>query len=130
MEPGGHAPDGSRRKRLGERLQERITTGTVTGSHTSQVTIEFAAGQEVSERVLFDVRGPAVGEQFLAAHRVHKRGRDDQPADAERRCQGLARRAGVDDVIGIQALERTDSGAVVPVLGVVVVLDRDRAALA
>ena len=44
--------------------------------------------------------------------------------------EGLARRAGVDDPVGIEALERSDGRAVVAVLGVVVVLDRDRAGLA
>ena len=48
----------------------------------------------------------------------------------ERGREGLARRAGVDDPVGVEALERSDGRAVVAVLGVVVVLDCDRVARA
>ena len=54
--------------------------------------------------------------------------RHHEPADPQRRRQHLARGAGVDDAVGREALQRADRGAVVAVLGVVVVLDRDRAA--
>jgi hypothetical protein len=76
---------------------------------------------------LLDPRGAPVGEQLLACDRLEQRGGYDEPSEPERRSQRLAERAGVHDAVGVKALERADRRAVVAVLGVVVVLDRDRA---
>ena len=73
---------------------------------------------------------PRSASSFSARIGVDERRRRDEPADPERGRERLARRAGVDDPIGVEALQRADRRAVVAVLGVVVVLDRDRAALA
>ena len=64
--------------------------------------------------------GPAVS---CARHRVQQPRRDDQPAEPQGRDQALARRAGVDDVIGCERLQRAHRLPVVPELPVVVVLD-------
>ena len=58
-----------------------------------------------------------------ADHRVQQPRRDDQPAQPQRRGQALARRAGVDDVIGGERLQRADRLPVVAELPVVVILD-------
>ena len=73
---------------------------------------------------------PRSARSFSWLTACQERGRHHQPADAERRREGLAGRAGVDDAVGVESLERADGRAVVAVLGVVVVLDRDRVARA
>ena len=130
MQSGGDAASVGVRECVGERIEERIAAGTVAGSHAAQVAVEFASGQEVGEGVLLDARSAPVGKQLLALDRLQESGRDNEPADPERRRERLARRARVDDAIEDKALERADGRAVVAVLGVVVVLDRDRAGLA
>ena len=79
------------------------------------------------ERELLDPGGAAVGEDLLVGDGVASSagGTTSQP-EPQRRRERLARRAGVDDVLGIEPLQRADGRAVVAVLGVVVVLDRDR----
>ena len=53
--------------------------------------------------------------------------RQDEPAEPEPGREGLAGGPGVGDPVGIEALHRADRGAVVAVLGVVVVLEHQRA---
>jgi hypothetical protein len=93
------------------------------------VPVELAADDEVGERVLLDVGCREVCRPFLADDCIEQRFREDKPSDPERRCKRLARRAAVDDAVGLEALEGADRQAVVAVLGVVIVLDRDRVAL-
>ena len=45
-------------------------------------------------------------------------------------CERLARSAGIHNPVGIETLDRADRGTVVSILGVVVVLDHERPALA
>ena len=52
--------------------------------------------------------------------------RHHQPAQPHRRRERLARRAGVDDALGVHALQRPHRRAVVAELGIVVVLDGQR----
>ena len=95
------------------------------------MAVELAALEEVGERVLVDPVRAAVGEHLLARGRRRRSAAGhDQPAEPQRGRERLARRAGVDDAVGVEPLERADGGAVVAVLGVVVVLDRDRVVLA
>jgi hypothetical protein len=68
MQPGGDAADSGFWERFGERVDERVTAAAVAGSHAAQVAVQLAAGQEVGERVLFDVGGPSVGEELLVAN--------------------------------------------------------------
>jgi hypothetical protein len=116
MQPGGDAADGGLWERFGERLDERVAAAAVAGSHAAQMAVQLAAGQEVGERVLFDPSAAAVGEELLVDDGLKEGGRDDQPADAKRRRKGLARRPGVDDPVGVEALERSDGG-VLPLAG-------------
>jgi hypothetical protein len=76
--------------------------------------------------VLLDVGGAEIGEALLADDAVDEPGGDDEPAEPERGRERLARRAGVDDPLGLQPLQRADRRPVVAVLGVIVVFDRDR----
>jgi hypothetical protein len=130
VQPGGDTTNSGFWERYGERLNERVTPAAVTGSHAPQTAVEFAAGKEVGERVLLDSGGPSIGEELLVGDGFKQGGRHDQPADPERRRQGLAGRASVDNPAGVEALERSDRSAVEAVLRVVVVLDRDRIARA
>ena len=115
---------------VGERLHERVAAGAVAAAHAAQVAVELAALEEVRERLLADPLGAHVGQVLLAADRLEQRRRDDEPAEPQRGRERLARRAGVGDAVGLEALERADRRAVVAVLGVVVVLDRERVAVA
>ena len=63
----------------------------------------------------------------LGRHRVEQARRNHQPAEPQARGQALAGRAGVDDVIGRERLQRADRLPVVAELSVVVVLDHDAA---
>ena len=56
---------------------------------------------------------------------LDERPRQHEPAEPQAGRQRLARRPGVDDVLGIERLERADGLPVVPELGVVVVLDQE-----
>ena len=73
---------------------------------------------------------PRSASAFSSRTALQQAARDDEPAEPQRRRQRLAGRAGVDDALGLEALQRPDGRAVVAVLGVVVVLDRDRVPLA
>ena len=66
-------------------------------------------------------RGAALRAEQL--EREHRDGSDDRPPEPQRGRERLARRARVDDVLGVEALEGADRGTVVAVLRVVVVLD-------
>ena len=94
------------------------------------MTVEFPAFEEVRERVLLDPRRALVGEQLVVAEGVEEARGHDQPAEAQRGRERLAGRAGIEHAVGLEALERADGRAVVAVLGVVVVLDRERVVLA
>ena len=67
---------------------------------------------------------PRSASSFWWATGSTRPGGSDEPAQPQRGRERLARRARVDDVLGVEALERADGGAVVAVLRVVVVLDR------
>jgi hypothetical protein len=47
----------------------------------------------------------------------------DEPAEPESRSEGLARGASIGHPVGVQPVDGADRGAVVAILGVVVVLD-------
>ena len=73
---------------------------------------------------------PRSARYFSRADRLEQRRRDDEPAEPQRGRERLARRAGVGDAVGFEALQRADRRAVVAVLGVVVVLDGEGVAVA
>ena len=125
VEPGGDAVHDSVGEGLGEGVDERSSTGVVSGSHAAQVPVEFTVGEEVSEGELVDASRSVVGEQLLVADRFEQYGWHDEPAEPQRRGERLAGRAGVDDSVRLETLQRADGGAVVAVVGVVVVLDGD-----
>ena len=103
----------------------------VAAARAAQVAVELAARDEVGERELVEQRRAAVvAASALARRRVREPLGQHEPAEPQRRRERLARRARVDDALGRHALQRADRLAVVAVLGVVVVLDDDRAALA
>jgi hypothetical protein len=52
VQPGRDAADGGFGERFDERLNERVASCAVAGSHAAQVAVELAAGEEVGERVL------------------------------------------------------------------------------
>ena len=85
-------------------------------------------GRGSSANACWSIRAvPWSARRFSTRSGATQLGRHDEPAQPQRRRQRLAGRAGVDHVLRREALQRTDGGAVVAVLGVVVVLDRDRA---
>ena len=81
------------------------------------------------EGELLERRGAAVSGDLGRRHRLGQVLRHDEPSEAQAWCEGFACRPGVDDAVGRQALQCADRCPVVAVLGVVVVLDDDRAML-
>ena len=126
VQPGGDAAHA--RERVGQCLDEQVLPSAVLSPHPAQVAVELTARQEVRERLLLDAGRPAVVQVLLVGHGVQQPGWHHQPAEPERRRQRLAGRAGVDDAVRRSSLEGPDRRPVVAVLGVVVVLDGDRAA--
>ena len=107
--------------------EERVPPRAEDGAHVPQVTVELAAGEEVGERQLIEDRRAAVGQQLGLGDRPDELPGQDQPTEPQARRQRLARRTGVGDAIGVQALDGADGCAVVAELGVVVVLEHQRA---
>jgi hypothetical protein len=127
VQPRGDALDLGLGERIRERLDERVAPRAVAGAHPAQMPIKIAAGEKPGERVLVDPGAAEVGVALLAADGLAQAARDYEPADPERRGERLAGRSGVDDAVGLEAPQRADGGAVVAVLRVIVVLDRDPA---
>jgi hypothetical protein len=69
---------------------------------------------------------PQFGQVLLVGYGVDEVLRHDEPAKAQCGRECLADGAGIDDAVRLQALKRPDGGSVVAILGVVVILDRDR----
>ena len=132
VQPGGDARDRGVRELVGERLRRARRGGRGSGARMRRRWRSSSPRSRKSrERLLVDPRAcRRSARQLLGADRLEQRRRDDEPAEPERRRERLAGRAGVDDAVGLEALERADGRAVVAVLGVVVVLDRERVAVA
>jgi hypothetical protein len=109
----------------GERGNERVAAATVDTTGTAQVAIELAALEEVGKRELLDDRRAEV-VALLRGHEVRgdALGRH-HPAEPQPRRERLRHRPGVEDPFGCEPLERADGGAVVPVFGVVVILEQE-----
>ena len=124
MEAGGDAGDSRLGEVCGERGVEGVAAAAVGGAHAAEVPVELAAVEKVGERELLETGGALVGEHLRLGDRVDEHVGEDEPAETKGRGEGLAQRAGVDDSIGVEALERADRVSVVAVFGVVVVFDR------
>jgi len=110
------------RQGLGQRFHQNIPFGAVAHAHAAQVPVQLAPAEKIGEGVLVDPGDAKVHLPLALLHGVKQPGRHHQPAQPQRRREGLARRAGVDDVLRIHRLQRSDRRPVVPVLGVVIVL--------
>ena len=110
--------------------EQGVAPPPVDGAHAPQVAVELAAVEEVGERELVEHRRAAIGEQLGLGDALDELRREDEPAEPEPGRERLAGGAGVDHAVGSEALQRADRRAVVAVLGVVVVLDDQRVALA
>ena len=64
-----------------------------------------------------------LGFTLLPGHRVDESVRQHQPAEPKPRRQRLTRRTHIDDMFGIDAVQRTDRAAVVAEFAVVIVFD-------
>jgi hypothetical protein len=89
----------------------------------AHVPVVGAGRDELGQGQLVERAGLPVGQLLGRGDIVGQVAGQDEPAEAESRGQALAGRAGVDDVIGREALNRADRLAVVAELAVVVVLD-------
>jgi hypothetical protein len=129
MQPGGVAPPARVGHEVGERFDGGVAAAAVDRSDASKVAGEVAGGEIAREGQLVDeARAHVVDALLVIECRDESRWRCD-PAEPEGRSQGLAGRAEVDNTLGGVALERTDRGAVIAKLGVVVVLDDERVGL-
>jgi hypothetical protein len=89
----------------------------------AHVPVVGSGRDELGQGQLIERAGLPVGQPLGRGDIAHQVAGQDQPAEAESRGQALAGRAGVDDVIGREALNGADRLAVVAELAVVVVLD-------
>jgi hypothetical protein len=89
----------------------------------AHVPVVGAGRDELGQGQLVERAGLPVGQLLGRGDIVGQVAGQDEPAEAESRGQALAGRAGVDDVIGREALNGADRLAVVAELAVVVVLD-------
>ena len=111
----------------GERVQQRVAPAAVDRAHPAQVVVELAALEDVGEREL--VEG---GRAHVGGLLGHRSGSGSAPA-ATAASRGAARvpapcsRNPRTPRVAAQALDRADRLAVVAELGVVVVLDDQRA---
>ena len=110
-----------------ERGEQAVAARPVDGADPAQVAGEGAGGDEPGEGELAQRLGGEVLKQPDADDVPRQLGRGDHPAEPQRGAEDLAHGAAVDDPLGIEALQRPDRRAVVAELGVVVVLDHQRA---
>ena len=118
VQPGrdpGHAPAAA--VQLGG---EPVAAPPVGQPDPADLAVVAAGADELGQGELVQ-RGRARDQ--LRGHGVQQPRRDDEPAEAQRRGQALARGAGVDDAIGGQRLQRADRLPVIPELPVVVIFD-------
>ena len=123
VQPGGDAARVSSGRCCASSLEQQVATATIDRPHLPQVPVELAAAQELGERELFDHRRPAIDVELSRSELLGQLAGRDHPAEAQAGGERLARRPGIHDVIGRETVQRTDGRVVVPVLGVVVVLD-------
>ena len=90
--------------------------------------VQLAAFEDVGEGQLVEGRGAHVGGLLRLDQPVREVRRGDEPAEAQARGQHLARGSRIDHVVPVETLDGADRLAVVAELGVVVVLDDQRAA--
>ena len=108
-----------------ERFDERVAAAAVRAAGASEVAVELAGLDEVGERELAWHVAAEVRVDLLCGDGVGERIGHQQPAEPQPGREDLAGRAGVEDALGGEALERADGVAVVAILGVVVVLDHE-----
>src|SRR5262249_28264292 len=129
VKAGRGAADARLGQRGGERIDQRVAAAAVGPGAAADVPVVGAAGDEVGEGVLFE-GGDAVVEAFARLQQwAMPGGWGDQPAQPQGRGERFGDRADVGHEVRSQALQRADRGAVVAVLGVVVVLDDQRVVL-
>ena len=114
----------------GERREQRVAAPPVGRAGAAQVAVELAALEEGRQRELLEHRRAEVGEALLLDHGRDEPRRHRRPTHPQGGRERLGHRVHVHDVVGRDALERPDRVAVVAVLGVVVVLDHQRAGVA
>ena len=119
------ASGSSRRERVDERVAPRAVAARACGAGGGRAR----RGRGSPRSACCSMRAvPRSASSFSCVTASTRRRRQHEPAEPQRGRERLAHRAGVDDAVGVEALQRADGGAVVAVLGVVVVLDDDRVA--
>src|SRR6266508_466780 len=108
MQPGGSALPPRGGEELGHRVDRRVSSVPVDGSHAAQVAREVASVDEAREGELFEEAGAHVIEVLLAGKGVHQLGRNGYPSEPERRGHRLAGRADVDDPVVRESLQCAD----------------------
>src|SRR3954449_4388031 len=119
VQAGGDPAHLDLRQPLGERFEQHVAAAAIAEAHPPQVTVELAALEEVCEGELLEARRRDHRIEHLVGEWPDEPRRRDQPTEAQRRGERLARRAEVGDAVRREALQRADRGAVVAELGVV-----------
>ena len=126
VQPGGVAQQPGRGRQPAQRGHHRGPAAGVLAAHPADMPSDVPTVQQGQQGMLGGFTGALAGGDRGAADAVHQGGAGDQPADPQRRGQGLGRGAQVDHVIGGQAGQRGQRGHVITELAVVVILDDQR----
>jgi hypothetical protein len=121
--PAGRADELGVGELARDRGDQGVAPAAVQPPGPAQVAVDVAALEQVGQGELLEHRAAAVGGDALPRHRAGEPLGQDEPPEPQPVGQRLARRPGVGDAVGIDALQRAHRLAVEAVLGVVVVLD-------
>jgi hypothetical protein len=110
-------------------LNQRIAARQIEAPHAPNVAFEVTLFNERGESRLLGRRALAIDERARCGERVYQLLRNDHIAQPQRRQQHFAETSDVHDVCAVvEALQRCDRPAAVPILAVVVVLENPRTA--
>jgi hypothetical protein len=123
VQAGGDAGDPHARRVPAQRGGQPVPPPAVGEPGPAHVPVVGAGRDELGQGQLVEGTALPVGQPLGRHDVVGQVTGQHQPAEAQSRGQALAGRAGVDDVIGGEALHGPDRLAVVAELAVVVVLD-------
>ncbi len=126
LQAGRDAGDAQAGHAAGERGDEAVAAAPVEQPGPSHVPVVLAGFDQLGQGQLVQAAAVPVGQRLGRDDVGQEPARHHDPGQPDRWCQRLARRSGVDHVLGRQGLHGPDRAAVVAELPVVVVLDHDR----
>jgi hypothetical protein len=104
VKTGGGAVDGNLGQLGGDRGQQFVTLAVVAAALAAQMTVEFTALDQISQRELSERRWHSPTHSLTVGDWLREVLWEGQPAEADRWSQCLARRAAVHDALGRETL--------------------------